>query len=315
MGDLTMKNKAERMREAFDEMIHRPNHLVAMPIAPDALSAKICEQEGFECINAAGYATNASDLAEPDRGFADFGIMLNKAREVINAVNIPVFCDTDTGYGDSANIARTIRSYEAIGAAGCFIEDQTWPKRCGHMANKSVVSADEMVARLKAALNARKHKNYMIMARTDARAVYDLDEAIRRAHLYKEAGADIIFIEAPQNIDELKRIVKEFPDTPLLANMLEGGKTPLVDLEDLRKLGFSLSAHPTALTYGQVYSDKEIADDLLKNGSTKDSINHMITFSKFNQIVGLDQVNAREAMYSDQKMQDKIDNWKKAGEL
>lgn len=308
-----MTDKAERMRRKFDKLVHVPNHILCMPVAPDSLAARIAEKEGFECINSAGYATNASNLACPDRGFADFGIMLNKCREIVNAVDIPVFTDSDTGYGDAANIKRTVRSFEAIGATGLFIEDQTWPKRCGHMANKSVVSTDEMVYRLKAALSARKHRNFLIMARTDARAVYDLDEAIRRAKVYRQTGADMVFIEAPQSVDELKKIAAAFPDTPVLANMLEGGKTPIVSIEDLRKMGFSLTAHPTALTYGQAYADKEIIDDLLKHGSTKDTQDRMITFTKFNEFVGLDRVNERENMYKPDQMEKKIAQWQTEG--
>lgn len=273
-----------------------------MVVAPDSLAAKVAQQQGFKAIFAAGYATSASNLAMPDRGLADFGIMMNKCREIVNAVDIPVFADADTGYGDLANVRRTVRSYEAIGAAGFFLEDQTWPKRCGHMAGKSVVPQAEMVAKIAAAAAARQHDDFLIMSRTDARAVYDLETAIARSQAYHAAGADLVFIEAPRSVAELKQIAAAFPDVPLMANMIEDGATPLLSSTELQELGFSIVVHPTALTYAQTYADEQVLHELATTGTTMQSKAAMVTFDRFNQFVGLDEVNQLEARYAPEQM-------------
>ncbi len=293
--------KAEQMRQAFANMAFG-DQIIRMPVAPDALAAKIAETSGADAIFAAGYATSASNLAMPDRGLADFGIMLDKCRQIINAVNIPVFADADTGYGDLDNVARTVASYEQIGAAGIFLEDQTWPKRCGHMANKAVEKTDVLVAKIKRAVATRKNKNFLIMSRTDARAVYDLDEAIARSRQYQAAGADLVFIEAPQSRDELEQIHAAFPDTPLMANMIEGGKTPLTTNEDLQRLGFRIVVYPTAMTYATTFAEEALMATMMSTGSTATFTDRMVTFDRFNQFVGLDDINATEANYAPEKM-------------
>lgn len=293
--------KFNQMRQQFQQAVFG-TQVVNMVVAPDSLAAKVAQQQGFKAIFAAGYATSASNLAMPDRGLADFGIMLNKCREIVNAVNIPVFADADTGYGDLANVRRTVRSYEAIGAAGLFLEDQTWPKRCGHMAGKSVVPQAEMVAKIEAAAAARQHDDFLIMSRTDARAVYDLETAIARSQAYHAAGADLVFIEAPRSVSELKQIAAAFPDVPLMANMIEDGATPLLSSTELQKLGFSIVVHPTALTYAQTYADEQVLHELATAGTTMQSKAAMVTFDRFNQFVGLDEVNQLEACYAPEQM-------------
>ncbi|ANZ62454.1 carboxyvinyl-carboxyphosphonate phosphorylmutase [Secundilactobacillus paracollinoides] len=294
-----MKN--DQMRHTFKTAV-MSGHIVRMMVAPDALAAKIAEDSGAQAIFSAGYATSASTLAMPDRGISDFGIALNRCREIINATTIPVFADADTGYGDLDNVRRTVESYEAIGAAGIFIEDQVWPKRCGHMDGKKVEPTEVLEAKIAAAKAARKHDDFLIMSRTDARAVYGLDNAIERSRRYKAAGADLIFIEAPRSIDELQQIHDAFPDTPLMANMIEGGKTPLTRSEDLEKLGFNIVVHPTAMTYTQAYAEEQLIQTLQREGTTKSFEDRMITFTKFNDFVGLDKVNARDAAYAPEKM-------------
>lgn len=293
--------KNDRMRHQFKTEV-MSGRIVRMMVAPDALAAKIAEDSGAQAIFSAGYATSASTLAMPDRGISDFGNALNRCREIINATNIPVFADADTGYGDLDNVRRTVESYEAIGAAGIFIEDQVWPKRCGHVDGKKVEPTEVLEAKITAAKAARKHDDFLIMSRTDARAVYGLDNAIERSRRYKAAGADLIFIEAPRSIDELKQIHEAFPDTPLMANMIEGGKTPLTKSEDLEKLGFNIVVHPTAMTYTQAYAEEQLIQTLQREGTTKHFEDRMITFSKFNAFVGLDKVNARDAQYSPENM-------------
>lgn len=296
-----MMKKFNQMRQQFQQAVFG-TQVVNMVVAPDSLAAKVAQQQGFKAIFAAGYATSASNLAMPDRGLADFGIMLNKCREIVNAVDIPVFADADTGYGDLANVRRTVRSYEAIGAAGLFLEDQMWPKRCGHMAGKSVVPQAEMVAKIEAAAAARQHDDFLIMSRTDARAVYDLETAIARSQAYHAAGADLVFIEAPRSVAELKQIAAAFPDVPLMANMIEDGATPLLSSTELQELGFSIVVHPTALTYAQTYADEQVLHELATAGTTMQSKAAMVTFDRFNQFVGLDEVNQLEARYAPEQM-------------
>lgn len=296
-----MMKKFNQMRQQFQQAVFG-TQVVNMVVAPDSLAAKVAQQQGFKAIFAAGYATSASNLAMPDRGLADFGIMLNKCREIVNAVDIPVFADADTGYGDLANVRRTVRSYEAIGAAGLFLEDQTWPKRCGHMAGKSVVPQAEMVAKIEAAAAARQHDDFLIMSRTDARAVYDLETAIARSQAYHAAGADLVFIEAPRSVAELKQIAAAFPDVPLMANMIEDGATPLLSSTELQELGFSIVVHPTALTYAQTYADEQVLHELATAGTTMQSKAAMVTFDRFNQFVGLDEINQLEARYAPEQM-------------
>ena len=293
--------KADLMRKTFKEMVFS-DQIIRMLVAPDALGAKVAQHAGADAIFAAGYATSAANLAMPDRGLADFGEMLEKCRQIVNATTVPVFADADTGYGDLANVRRTVQSYEQIGAAGLFLEDQTWPKRCGHMDNKSVEPTEVLEAKIRTAKAARKHDDFLIMSRTDARAVYDLDEAIARSKRYQAAGADMVFIEAPRNLDELTKIHEAFPDTPLMANMIEGGKTPLTDTAKLRDLGFRIVVYPTAMTYARAFADEQLVETLIQTGSTKSYEDRMITFDKFNHFVGLDQVNAREAQYDAKHM-------------
>lgn len=293
--------KNERMRQTFKNEV-QSGHIIRMMVAPDALAARICESLGSKALFSAGYATSASSLAMPDRGITDFGVSLKRTQEIIDAVNIPVFADADTGYGDVDNVRRTVENYEAIGAAGLFIEDQVWAKRCGHMSGKQVVSTEVLEEKIKVAANTRKHDNFLIMSRTDARSVYDLNEAIHRSERYKAAGADLIFIESPQSYEELVTIHEAFLDTPLMANMIEDGLTPLIDAKELEKLGFNIVTYPTALTYAQSYAEEQLIKCLNRDGTTKGYKDHMITFPKFNEFIGLEQVNKQDAIYAPENM-------------
>lgn len=293
--------KNERMRQLFQNEVYS-GRIIRMMVAPDALAAKICENLGAKALFSAGYATSASALAMPDRGITDFGISLKRTQEIIDAVDIPVFADADTGYGDTGNVRRTVENYEAIGAAGLFIEDQVWPKRCGHMGGKQVVATEILEEKIKVAAKTRKNDNFLIMSRTDARSVYGLEEAIQRSKRYKAAGADLIFIEAPQSYEELVTIHEAFPETPLMANMIEDGMTPLVDSEDLERLGFNIVTYPTALTYAQSYAEEQLIKHLNHDGSTKAYKDHMITFPKFNEFIGLEHVNEQDETYAPEKM-------------
>ena len=302
--------KFKKMRATFRQAVFTKGNIVNLVVAPDSLSAKIAEKLGYQAIFAAGYATSASNLAQPDRGLADFGIMVNKCREIVNAANIPVFADADTGYGDTENIVRTVKSYEMIGACGLFLEDQVWPKRCGHMAGKKVEPTAVLVAKIKAAVKARQDPNFLIMSRTDARAVYDLKEAINRSKQYLAAGADLVFIEAPRNIEELKAEIKAFPNTPLMLNMIEGGATPILSVAEARKLGFRIIVHPTALTYAQTFAVQRVLSILQQTGKTAAAKDVMLSFNEFNKFIGLDEVNDREQQYTVEKMQPLLEKLK-----
>lgn len=289
--------KGDKMRASFKQMCFSDD-LVNMVVAPDALSAKIAERTGFKAIFQAGYATAASKLAQPDRGIADFGLMSDSAREIINAVNIPVFIDADTGYGDEQNIERLVHVYENMGAAGLFIEDQTWPKRCGHMNGKSIVSEDVMVNKLKAAVNAREYDDFLIMSRTDAYAVSGLNEAIERTQHYHEAGADLVFIEAPKTKKDMQVVADSFPDVPVMANMIENGKTPLMTNKEIHEMGFSIAIHPNVLIYTQTFAAERLLKDMVNLGTTKNQMDKMVTFPEFNDFIGLDDINNIEQKYA-----------------
>lgn len=288
--------KAARMRAAFKQMCFSGD-LVNMVVAPDALSAKIAERTGFKAIFQAGYATAANKLAQPDRGIADFGLMSDSAREIINAVNIPVFIDADTGYGDEQNIERLVHVYENMGAAGLFIEDQTWPKRCGHMDGKTIVPEEVMISKLQAAVKARQHDDFLIMSRTDAYAVTGLQSAIDRSRHYHEAGADLVFVEAPKTKADLQKVADSFPDVPVMANMIENGKTPLLSNDEIHKMGFTIAIHPNVLVYTSTYSTEKLLSDMVNLGTTERQINNMVTFPQFNHFIGLDDINALEKKF------------------
>ena len=270
--------------------------ILLLPGAYDALSAKIVEAAGFKAVTFGGYPASASLLAKPDVSLLTMTEMVNQARYIAGAVEIPLFVDGDTGHGNVTNVQRTVKEFERAGVAGLFIEDQVFPKRCGHMEGKQVISTDEMVAKIKAAVDARRDDDLMIMARTDALAVYGIDEAIERGNRYVEAGADIIFIEAPPSVEEMRRACAEVK-APMSANMVEGGKTPLLTAKTLQDLGYAIATFPLASLYAAAYGVRMAMEELFKTGTTGGCTDRMITFSEFNKMVGLDEVRANETRY------------------
>jgi 2-methylisocitrate lyase-like PEP mutase family enzyme len=221
-----------------------------LPCAHDALSARLIERAGFSAYSIGGFALVGSRYAVPDIGLAAFSEISSGIRDIMAGSRLPVLVDGDTGYGDVKNVAHTIEGYEAMGAAAIFLEDQVAPKRCGHMAGKDVIPAADMVAKIKAAVGARRSKDFFIIARTDARAVHGLDEALRRGEQYLRAGVDGIFIEAPQTVQELATVGAAFRGVPQIANMLEGGgQTPVLPPQELRAMGFAMAAYPTTLIF------------------------------------------------------------------
>ncbi len=270
--------------------------ILVAPGAHDALSARVVEKCGFAAVYMTGYGQAASALGQPDIGLLSMTEMLDRARKMVAAVSIPVIADADTGFGNAINVMRTVREYEAAGVAALQLEDQVAPKRCGHMSNRKVVSAEQMVGKIKAAIAARQDPDLAIIARTDARTEHGIDEAIRRGKLYEEAGADIIFVESVESEDEMKK-VHEAIKKPSLANMVEGGRTPLLPNDKLEALGYSLVIYPTASTYVTAKAMFTLYEGLKKEGTTKNLQDSMIVFSQFNDLVGLGEFGKLSDQY------------------
>lgn len=270
--------------------------ILILPGAYDSLSAKIVEQAGFKAVTLGGYPASASLLAKPDVSLLTLTEMVNHARYIVEAVDIPVFVDGDTGHGNVTNVARTIRQFENAGVAGLFIEDQVFPKRCGHMEGKQVIPTEEMITKIRAAVDARMDDDLILMARTDSLAVYGIDEAIERGNRYAEAGADIIFIEAPPSVEDMRRICREVK-APMSANMVEGGKTPILIAKELQDIGYSIVTYPLSTLYAASWGVRMAMKALSTNGATSSYMDKMITFSDFNNLVGLEKVRETEAYY------------------
>lgn len=270
--------------------------IIVAPGAFNAFSAKIIEQAGFDAVYMTGYGASADLLGLPDYGFLTMTEMANHASRMASAVNIPVIADGDTGYGNALNVRRTIAEYEKAGVAAIHLEDQVMPKRCGHMEGKQVIEALEFAKKIEAAVDARTDPDFVIIARTDARAVFGLDEAIRRAKMALAAGADMIFVEAPQSVDELKRVADEI-DAPLMANMIEHGKTPLLSAQELEQMGYTLVIYPLATLYMAARAVQEAAAELKARGTTAGLVNRMLAFHEFNALVGLGELQKLEQKY------------------
>jgi methylisocitrate lyase len=270
--------------------------ILVMPGAHDALSARIIEKTGFSAFFVGGYSATAALLGKPDISLLTLTEMVGHAARLSEAVDIPFLMDADTGYGGVLNVARTVREMERAGAAGLFIEDQVFPKRCGHMEGKQVIAAEDMIAKIKAALDARSDPDFIIMARTDALAVIGIQEAIERGNLYHEAGADVIFVEAPMSRKEMRRINREI-DAPTVANMVEGGKTPFLRAGELETLGFNLALFPVSATYALAKAVQDIMLELMQTGTTKGFANRMWLFDDFFRFIDVEALRAKERGY------------------
>ncbi len=253
----------------------------------DALSGLIAEQSGAQAVYLSGASIAYTRFGRSDVGLVSVSEVHDTLAAVTDRIKIPVIVDADTGFGNALNVQRTIRNFERAGAAAIQIEDQSFPKRCGHLNGKVLIKTDEMVGKVKAAVDARKTSDTLIIARTDARAVDGLQEAIDRAHTYKEAGADILFIEAPRSVDELKIIRKSFHlNTPLLANMVEGGKTPVKTADELKNLGFNIVIFPGGAVRAATFQLQEYYAGLLENGSNAEFSKRMHDFDSLNAVIG-----------------------------
>jgi carboxyvinyl-carboxyphosphonate phosphorylmutase len=272
--------------------------ILVVPGAHDVLTARIIEEVGFEAVYMTGYGAAASIIGKPDVGLLAMTEMVNRASNMSEAVNIPVIADADTGYGNATNVIRTVREYEKAGIACIQLEDQVLPKKCGHMLGREIASKDEMVGKIKAAVDNRESADYMlIMARTDARTNFGLDEAIQRGKAYEEAGADILFIESVESVEEMKKITLSFK-VPVLANMLENGRTPLLSANELEKIGYDLVIFCVSSVYVSAKAVWDLMTELKETGTTAGMMDKMITFEKFNRLVGLSEIRNIEKIYN-----------------
>ena len=269
---------------------------LVVPGVYDAIGAKIAQKTGFEAMFQTGYGTSATLLGMPDYGFIGATETIENASRICRAVSVPVIVDADTGYGNPLSVWKLVTELESVGAAGIFLEDQKWPKRCGHMSGKDVIPKDEYSQKLQAALDARKSKDYIIVARTDARAPEGLDAAIERGLQYKKNGADAIFIEAPKSIEEMKKIGRSIK-APLVANMIEGGATPLVSSKALHKMGFKLILYPLSVLFANAFASIQILRELRKSSTTARLKKNLVNFDQFNEIVDLARFKRMEKNY------------------
>ncbi len=274
-----------------------PDLLVA-PGAYDALSARLIAQAGFPAVYMTGFGTAASVLGQPDVGLLTMSEMVARASALASVVgDLPLIADADTGYGNPINVRRTIHEYEQAGVAGLHIEDQVWPKKCGHMEGKQVIPMEEMVQKVRAAVDARQDPDFVIIARTDANAVHGLANALQRGRAYRDAGADVIFIEAPRSIEELQAIAQAFTDTPLLFNWAESGKTPLLSLPEIQTLGFKLIIFPVSLLFAATHAMLALLDVLQQGETPTPFSSRMVTFAQFTQHIGLPEIQELERRY------------------
>ena len=273
---------------------------LVIPGVYDALGAKIAQKVGFDAMFQTGYGTSATLFGMPDYGFIGATETVDNARRICRAVSVPVIVDSDTGYGNALSIWKLVEELESAGASGIFLEDQKWPKRCGHMQGKEVVSQEEYTEKLSAAIDARKSKDFIIVARTDARATKGLDEAIERGKQNKKTGADAVFVEAPKTLDEMKKIGKEI-NAPLVANMIEGGATPLNTAETLSKIGFNIILYPLSVLYANTFATMNILQELKKTGNTSKYKQKVVNFDQFNDLVELPKFRKMENKYRKSK--------------
>lgn len=277
------------------EILQEPEILIA-PGAHNAFTARIIEQTGFKAVYLTGSGASMDLLGMPDLGFLTMTEMVVHTRNIVQATRLPVIADADTGYGNALNVMRTIREYERTGAAGVHIEDQVAPKRCGHFAGKEVISREEMIGKIEAALDARRDPDFLIIARTDARAVLGLEEAIERGKAYRQAGADMIFVDAPESAEELRMIRRSIPG-PLMVNMSEGGKTPLISARELQEVGYRLVIYPRSAAGAAAKAIQDLLAALKKEGTTKNFLDRIVSFEGRNQITGLDHYQELEKKY------------------
>ncbi|HMQ55013.1 MAG TPA: oxaloacetate decarboxylase [Anaerolineae bacterium] len=261
---------------------------IAFPGVFDTLSAKLAEQAGFPMAFISGYSVAATAIGQPDLGLLTQTEMVERARHVCTSVNIPIIVDADTGYGNPLNVYRTVNDLIAAGAAGCFLEDQVWPKKCGHMRGKKVIDRQEYLDKIRAAVEARGERDFFIVARTDAEAVIGLEEAIARVEAARAAGADASFVEAPGSLAQLAEIGRRAPK-PIVANMIEGGKTPVLTKAELADLGFQLILYPLTGLFAAAEAMRLMYQKLRDDETTLGEEGRLMTFTRFNEVIGVEE--------------------------
>ncbi|HHV57951.1 MAG TPA: isocitrate lyase/PEP mutase family protein [Firmicutes bacterium] len=283
-----------RKTTLLKKLINDPEILV-MPGAYDVLSARLIEAAGFRAVQCSGFGFAASFLGLPDIGILSSSQMLELTRNICHAVDIPVMADGDNGFGNPVNTHYTVREFEAAGAAGINLEDQVSPKRCGHITGKQIIPAEEMVLKIQAAREAAGDPDFVINARTDAYGVAGIEEAIRRGNLYAKAGADLIFVEAPLSVEGIKRVIREI-DAPVSINLLQGGRTPLVTIQELEEWGAARVSIPVTTVMAAAYGVKQALEYIKAHGTIRD-LEGVLSFAEFTDLVGLDKIRELEARY------------------
>jgi 2,3-dimethylmalate lyase len=261
---------------------------VVFPGVYDTLSAKLVERVGFKMSFISGYSVAATSIGEPDLGLLTQTEIVERARRICGSVSIPIIVDADTGYGNPLNVIRTVTELIGAGAAGCFLEDQVWPKKCGHMRGKRVIERQEYLDKIRAAVEARAGRDFFIVARTDAVAAVSLDEAIARMEGARAAGADASFVEAPVSLEQLTEIGKRAPK-PIVANMIEKGKTPLLSRDQLARLGFALIVYPLSAIFAAARALEEVYQKLYRDQTTQGITDRMMSFDEFNELIGVEE--------------------------
>jgi 2-methylisocitrate lyase-like PEP mutase family enzyme len=271
---------------------------IAFPGIFDTLSAKLAEQVGFPVGFVSGYSVAATAIGEPDLGLLTQTEMIERARYICASVSIPVIVDADTGYGNPLNVYRTVNDLIAAGAAGCFLEDQVWPKKCGHMRGKRIIEREQYLQKIRAAVEARDGRDFFIVARTDAEAVSGVDEAITRVEAARELGADASFVEAPGSVEQLLEIGRRAPK-PIVANMIEGGRTPLLPKKQLAEMGFQLILYPLTGLFAAAKAMRDVYQKLRDDGTTLGEEGRLLQFAFFNELIGVEEKYALAERYGE----------------
>jgi 2-methylisocitrate lyase-like PEP mutase family enzyme len=282
-------------RQVFKQLLQRDKLLVA-PGCFDGLSARLVQEAGFEAAYLSGGAV-ARSMGIPDIGLVTMSEVIERAVQVTSIASIPVIADADTGYGNAINLVRTVREYERAGVAAIHIEDQITPKRCGHLEGKEVIPLPEMVKKLEAALESRTDPDFCIIARTDARGVHGFDDAIERGRAFAKLGVDAVFVEAPESVSELEEIPRAIPNVPLLVNVFKGGKTPMLQVDQLQKIGYRIAIYPSETQRAAIQAMRQALAVLKRDGTTEAMDAALTTFKERDQIVGLDEWHALEKKY------------------
>ena len=292
-----MKLKPEQLRENFKKRLSQPGMIIA-PGVHDMVSLRMADSFGFEALYMTGYGTVASSFGLPDAGLASYTQMLEKVQMMAAMANTPLIADGDTGYGGLLNIQHTIRGYEHAGVVAIQLEDQEFPKKCGHTPSRRVIPMQDMVKKIQVASDSRTDKNFLIIARTDARTSLGIDEALRRGEAYAKAGADILFIESPESLEEMQMIGRQF-DLPVLANMVDTGKTPVLSRDELQAIGYQLAIFPVTALLASVKALHAVYAGFKEHGSSVQMADQLYEFNELSKLMGFQEVWDFEKKYAD----------------